>query len=93
MSNNEQQEYDDLINVDTDKYFGRDIYNEKGYATRLDYLRTLAEDYGVDESAVIATAEMLGPTEDFDGLIAMIEDFGYMISTVDTDGFMQEAMK
>ena len=70
----EQPEFDDMINVDVMKYFGRDIYNERGYATRKDYLEALAEDYGADRDAVFAVAELLGPSEDFDGLIVMIED-------------------
>lgn len=74
------KKFDDMINVDVMKYFGRDIYNERGYATRKDYLECLADDYGVDRAAVFAVAELLGPGEDFDGLIAMIDDFGYMIA-------------
>lgn len=69
-----QEKFDDLINVDVMKHFGRDIYAERGYATRLDYLRSLADDYGADFDAVLAVAELLGPSEDFDGLIIMIED-------------------
>lgn len=64
----EQTEFDDT------KYFERNIYNEKGYATRKDYLESIADDYGVDKDAVFAIAELLGPSEDFDGLIMMIED-------------------
>lgn len=71
---NEHGEFDDMINVDVMKYFGRDIYKEKGYATRKDYLESLADDYGVDKDVVFAFAELLGPSEDFDGLIVMIED-------------------
>ena len=74
---NEHGEFDDMINVDVMKYFGRDIYSEKGYATRKDYLESLADDYGVDKDAVFAVADMLGPSEDFDGLIIMIEDGMY----------------
>lgn len=74
MAKKDADKFDDLINVDVMKYFGRDIYDEKGYATRKDYLECLADDYGVDRSAVFAVAELLGPSEDFDGLIAMIED-------------------
>lgn len=73
----EQEQFDDMINVDVMKYFGRDIYNEKGYTNRRNYLECLADDYGVDHSAVFALAELLGPSEDFDGLIAMIEDGMY----------------
>lgn len=71
---NEHGEFDDMINVDVMKYFGRDIYSEKGYATRKDYLESLADEYGVDKDVVFAFAELLGPSEDFDGLIVMIED-------------------
>lgn len=74
---NEHGEFDDMINVDVMKYFGRDIYSEKGYATRKDYLESLADDYGVDKYAVFAVADLLGPSEDFDGLIIMIEDGMY----------------
>lgn len=74
---NEHGKFDDMINVDVMKYFGRDIYSEKGYATRKDYLESLADDYGVDKYAVFAVADLLGPSEDFDGLIIMIEDGMY----------------
>lgn len=74
---NEHGEFDDMINVDVMKYFGRDIYSEKGYATRKDYLESIADEYGVDKDVVFAFAELLGPSEDFDGLIVMIEDDMY----------------
>ena len=45
-----------------------DIYREYGYDDRDDYLRSLADDYGVPEEAVQALADILGPDEDFDGL-------------------------
>lgn len=67
----EQPEFDDT------KYFERNIYNEKGYATRKDYLESIADEYGVDKDVVFAFAELLGPSEDFDGLIVMIEDDMY----------------
>ncbi len=52
----------------------RDIYRENGYDDRDDYLRSLADDYGVPEEAVQALADILGPDEDFDGLISNLED-------------------
>lgn len=52
----------------------RNIYREHGYKTRKEYLEALAEEYGADCEAVFAIAELLGPSEDFDGLIVMIED-------------------
>ncbi len=50
------------------------IYQEHGYANRMDYLTSLSFDYGVDLESVVALARMLGANEDFDGLVAMLED-------------------
>ena len=52
------------------------IYEEHGYSSRHDYLRTLAETTGVRLDIVLMMAEMLGPDEDFDGLVTMLEDSG-----------------
>lgn len=51
-----------------------DVYKENGYADRADYLSCLAEDYGVDLQTVQALADLLGPNEDFDGLVSSLED-------------------
>lgn len=51
------------------------IYQEHGYANRREYLKSVAEDYGVELCNVFALADALGPNEDFDGLITMIEDY------------------
>ena len=50
------------------------IYTDEGYASRRDYLDTLADDLGIDRATVYAAAAMLGPSEDFDGLVTMLED-------------------
>ena len=52
-----------------------DNYTRKGYEDRYDYLRQLAEDNGADTDAVFALADVLGPNEDFDGLVTSVEDF------------------
>ncbi len=52
----------------------RDVYRENGYDDRDDYLRSLADDYGVPLDAVLAVADILGPDEDFDGLVSSMED-------------------
>lgn len=52
----------------------QEVYREKGYTDRKDYLHSLSEDYGVPEDAVQALAEVLGPDEDFDGLVSNLED-------------------
>lgn len=51
------------------------VYTENGYKNRRDYLRCMAEDYGAPLETVHAIAQMLGPDEDFDGLIVSLEDW------------------
>ena len=55
-----------------------DIYKRKGYANRAEYLQGLAEENGVDLDIVLAIADALGPYEDFDGLVIMVEDAACM---------------
>jgi hypothetical protein len=50
------------------------IYIDNGYESRRDYLTQLADDYGVDIDTVLMLAGVLGPNEDFDGLVTHIED-------------------
>lgn len=50
------------------------VYTENGYTNRRDYLGCLSDEYRVPREAVFALAAMLGPDEDFDGLIAALED-------------------
>ncbi|GHV57471.1 hypothetical protein AGMMS49579_23370 [Spirochaetia bacterium] len=42
------------------------VYIQNGYKDRADYLKSLADNHGLDLFAVTMIAEMLGPTEDFD---------------------------
>ncbi len=50
-------------------------YTENGYKDRADYLQSIAEDYGAPLSTVQVLADMLGPSEDFDGLVVALEDY------------------
>lgn len=50
------------------------IYSERGYENREDYLASIAREYDLETDIVFAAADMLGPTEDFDGLITSLED-------------------
>jgi hypothetical protein len=50
------------------------VYEMNGYADRQDYLDDLADNLGIDRSIVSALADMLGETEDFDGLVTSLED-------------------
>ena len=49
-------------------------YLEYGAESRYDYLQMLADDFGVDIDTVHAMADVLGPNEDFDGLVTSLED-------------------
>ena len=51
------------------------IYREKGYKGRGDYLRKLAEDYGVSYEVILGISSALGPSEDFDGLVVEVSDY------------------
>jgi len=51
------------------------IYQAQGYDSREDYLSCLAEDYGLDlQDQVLPLADLLGPNEDFDGLVTACQD-------------------
>lgn len=50
------------------------IYQQHGYADREDYLNTLREEYGELVDILIT---VLPESEDFDGLIAELEDAYY----------------
>lgn len=50
-------------------------YTDLGYRNRESYLKSLADDYGVDINTVKELAYALGPEEDFDALVSEIEDF------------------
>lgn len=52
-----------------------DVYVANGYANREAYLRGLAEEHDVPIEVVLLTADMLGPNEDFDGLVSELEDY------------------
>ena len=50
------------------------IYTENGYTSRRDYLDQLADEYNADRATVYLMADLLGASEDFDGLPVMLED-------------------
>lgn len=54
------------------------VYQKNGYKDREDYLNTLADDMGIDEQAVHLLADLLGPSEYFDGLVSNLDDFQYV---------------
>jgi hypothetical protein len=50
-------------------------YFEYGCENREQYLEQLADEYGVPIDIVMAAADLLGPDEDFDGLVSALEDY------------------
>lgn len=52
----------------------KNVYQEHGYYNREDYLRCLSEDWDMPFMTVKMLADMLGPEEDFDGLVTALED-------------------
>jgi hypothetical protein len=48
-------------------------YEANGFKNRKEYLDDLAQEY--DRATVYALAGMLGPSEDFDGLVTALEDY------------------
>ena len=55
------------------------IYQKYGYADRKDYLVKLAQKHNVKPELVFQAAALMGASEDFDGLISMIEEFKLQI--------------
>ena len=50
---------------------GQNAYEANGFKNRKEYLADLAENYG---KHVYVLVDMLGPNEDFDGLVTELED-------------------
>jgi hypothetical protein len=50
------------------------IYTDNGYKDRKDYLICLSEETGMSINTVLTLASLLGPNEDFDGLVTALED-------------------
>ena len=51
-----------------------DRYQEDGAIDRFGYLESLAGDNGVEFDVVLTLVDVLGPEEDFDGLVTSVED-------------------
>ena len=49
-------------------------YTDQGFKSRRDYLDSLVETYELPRETVYTLAQMLGSSEDFDGLVTALED-------------------
>ena len=54
------------------------VYKDNGYKSRADYLEQLADEYDAPMEIVMALADVLGPEEDFDGLVSSLKDWEAM---------------
>jgi hypothetical protein len=53
--------------------------------TRKEYLIGIADDYGIRRADVFAIADLLGESEDHDGLLSMLADYEGSIFDLDED--------
>jgi len=56
---------------------GKGVYAVHGCKGRNEYLNNLADDRGIDRTVVGMIADILGPSEDFDGLVTELDDFDW----------------
>ena len=52
-----------------------DRYQADGAIDRFGYLENLAADHGVTFETILTLVDVLGPDEDFDGLVTTLEDY------------------
>jgi len=69
---------DEINRINNERTVFNERYKDEGADTRYEYLVNLAEDNGVALDAVLVMADLLGPNEDFDGLVSMVEDMSLM---------------
>ncbi len=62
----------------------RKVYQERGYKNRTDYLRSLAEKYGIAEERVFVLGDIYEPEQDFNELVEHVRDMAGVDSIVTT---------
>ena len=63
-----------VLRLNAERTISLDRYQEEGVPDRFGYLKSLAEDHGCDFDVVLTPVDVLGPDEDFDGLVTSLED-------------------
>ena len=61
--------------LNRDRVIPLDRYQADGAIDRFGYLENLAADHGVTFETILTPVDVLGPDEDFDGLVTTLEDF------------------
>ena len=67
-----------LVLLNIKKETQMNIYQERGFKSRTEYLEFLAEEYNVPLDVVRLLADTLGPEEDFDALLTSLDDVNSM---------------
>lgn len=65
-----------VLRLNAERTIDLERYEVDGAFDRYGYIRDLADNHGADLARVIEIADLLGPEEDFDGLVTTIEDAG-----------------
>ena len=63
-----------LARIEAERSIELERYGEDGFESRFDYLSDLGTTHGLKLDLVLDMAELLGPDEDFDGLVCACED-------------------
>jgi hypothetical protein len=74
LSASSQARLDATLAINAKRTIRIERYEEDGYFDRFGYLKGLADEHGVSLRTVIEMSELLGPEEDFDGLVTSLED-------------------
>lgn len=64
-----------VLRLNAERTIPLERYQDDGAIDRFGYLFGLAQDNGVEFDAVLTLVDVLGPEEDFDGLVGSLEDF------------------
>ena len=64
----------DQLEQEIDQAKRSTVYEDNGYKNRAQYLRSLTEDHQVSIETVHLYSDLMGPSEDFDGLVSALEE-------------------
>ncbi len=79
------QALETVLRINDARTIDIDRYISAGNFDRFGYLRDLSDQHGIPIYELIFLADVLGPDEDFDGLLATIEDAIDVCSTLSDD--------
>jgi len=64
----------DQLEQEIDQAKRSTVYEDNGYKNRTEYLWSLTEDHQVSIETVHLYSDLMGPSEDFDGLVSALEE-------------------